>query len=115
MSGATGRKAIIVGSVGDQVRANLLRLRTVRRLSTRALADSCKRHGRYIPPTGITRIEKGERRVDVDDLLVLAQALQVPYAQLIEPPPPCAACHGTPPIGFSCLACGAAPEGDTSA
>ncbi|WP_078612098.1 MULTISPECIES: helix-turn-helix domain-containing protein [Streptomyces] len=114
MSGATGRKAIIVGTTGDQVRANLLRLRTVRRLSTRALADSCKRLGRYIPPTGITRIEKGERRVDVDDLLVLAEALQVPYAQLIEPPPPCTSCQGAPPIGFSCLSCGVTAEGEAN-
>ncbi|MEU0098283.1 helix-turn-helix transcriptional regulator [Streptomyces sp. NPDC006267] len=115
MSGATGRKAIIVGSVGDQVRVNLLRLRTVRRLSTTKLSAALRQAGRPIPPTGITRIEKGERRVDVDDLLALAQALEVPYGQLIEPPPPCATCHGAPPIGFSCLACGATAEGEANA
>ncbi|MFD3955960.1 MULTISPECIES: helix-turn-helix domain-containing protein [Streptomyces] len=107
VSAAKGRKAIIVGSTGDQVRANLLRLRTVRRLSTVKLSAKLREAGRPIPPSGITRIEKGERRVDVDDLLALAQTLQVPYAQLIEPPPPCPSCQGAPPIGFSCNECGA--------
>ncbi|MFF7550926.1 hypothetical protein ACFZCU_46090 [Streptomyces canus] len=57
----------------------------------------------------MTKIEKGVRRVDVDDLATLAQALQVSVAQMIEPPTECATCHGAPPPGFICAACGAAP------
>lgn len=115
MSSATGRKAIAIGAVGDQVRRNLLRLRTGRGLTVNQLASLCEKLGRKIPQSGLTRIELGERRVDVDDLLVLARALNVSYTQLIEPPSPCASCHGTPPVGFSCLACGATAEGGTDA
>lgn len=108
MSGEEGgRRAIPVGPVGQQVRENLVRLRQVRRLTTRGLAEICERLGRPIPATGITRIEKGERRVDVDDLAVLARALEVTCQQLMGQPSACAACHGTPPVGFVCKECGA--------
>lgn len=102
-----GRRAIPIGPTGDQLRKNLVRLRALRNLTTRGLSEICTRLGRPIPPTGITRIEKGERRVDVDDLLTLASALQVPYQRLIDVPSECATCEGTPPTGFTCKECGA--------
>lgn len=41
--------------------------------------------GRPIPVLGLRRIERGERRVDVDDLIALAWALSVPPAALLFP------------------------------
>jgi transcriptional regulator with XRE-family HTH domain len=103
------RRPNIIGPVGEQLRANLVRIRRSRTLSTTALATEMTALGRPIHATGITKIEKGDRRVDVDDLAVLAQALRVNMAQLLEPPSECETCHGTPPLGFVCAACGAGP------
>lgn len=96
-----------VGPIGDRVRRNILRLRTERRLTTARLSAALKELGQPIQPTGITKLEKGERRVDVDDLVALAVALHVSPAQLLEPPTECGTCHGTPPPGFACNGCGA--------
>lgn len=74
------------GPISRYVAANLLRLRTARGLSTTRLSAALKKLGQSIPATGITRIEKGERRVDVDDLVALAVALKVSPAALLLPP-----------------------------
>ncbi|MGW1071525.1 helix-turn-helix domain-containing protein [Streptomyces sp. NPDC002537] len=96
------------GPVGDIVRRNVRRLRAERRLTTERLAEHLRQHtGRSIPASGITRLEGGQRRVDVDDLVALATVLGVTPAQLLEPPTDCAACRGTPPPGFACRTCGA--------
>ncbi|MFM9672751.1 helix-turn-helix domain-containing protein [Streptomyces galilaeus] len=76
-----------LGSVGQRVAKEVARLRgrtTVRELSTRL-----SKLGRPILPSGITKIEQGKRRVDVDDLVALAVALEVtPTRLLMGPPPP---------------------------
>lgn len=41
--------------------------------------------GREIPPLGLRRIETGERRVDVDDLVALALALDLSPLALLLP------------------------------
>lgn len=74
------------GPTSRHVAANLKRLRKARGLSTTRLADALKAAGQPIPPTGITRIEKGERRVDVDDLTALAVVLGVSPSALLLPP-----------------------------
>lgn len=74
------------GPVSRYVAANVLRLRTARGLSTTRLSAALKEIGHSIPPTGITRIEKGERRVDADDLVALAVALRVSPTALLLPP-----------------------------
>jgi hypothetical protein len=56
--------------------------------------------------TGVLRIEKGLRRVDVDELLVLAKALKFPIAPLLEGTG-CPVCLDAPPSGFTCNACNA--------
>lgn len=65
--------------------ANVLRLRKARGLSTTRLAAALKQSGHPIPATGITRIEKGERRIDVDDLVALATVLEVSPTALLLP------------------------------
>lgn len=99
------RRANSIGAVGNQVRANLAHIRQSRGLSTTALAAKATALGRPMHATGITKIEKGVRRVDVDDLAALASVLGVTPAQLLEPPTDCGTCHGTPPPGFACTEC----------
>ncbi|MFC9631396.1 helix-turn-helix domain-containing protein [Streptomyces mirabilis] len=66
--------------------ANLVRLRKERGLSTTRLSAALEGLGQPIPATGITRIEKGQRRVDADDLVALALALNVAPITLLLPP-----------------------------
>jgi transcriptional regulator with XRE-family HTH domain len=69
-----------------QVAENLRRLRSARGLSTSRLSKLLADFGRPIQPTGITKIEKRERKVDVDDLVALAAALRVNPSALLLPP-----------------------------
>ncbi|WP_240503047.1 helix-turn-helix domain-containing protein [Streptomyces prasinopilosus] len=72
--------------MGSNVAANVQRIREARRLSTRQLSTRLAEVGRPIPASGITRIEQGMRRVDVDDLAALAKTLDVQVAQLLLSP-----------------------------
>jgi transcriptional regulator with XRE-family HTH domain len=60
-------------------------LRDDRNLTYAELARRTGDAGRPIPVLGVRRIEAGERRVDVDDLMALAAALDVPPATLLMP------------------------------
>lgn len=73
------------GPTTHHIAANVLRLRNLRGLSTTALSAALKEVGHSIPPTGITRIEKGQRRVDVDDLTALAVVLRTSPMALLLP------------------------------
>lgn len=75
-----------LGPTGEQVRANIKRLREKRGLSYRELSERLTAAGRPIPTLGLSRIEKGERRVDTDDLMALSIVLGVnPQAFLLPP------------------------------
>lgn len=64
------------------------RLREDQRLTFVELADRLSKIGRPIPVLGLRRIERGERRVDVDDLFSLAEVLGVePIALLYDEDP----------------------------
>jgi transcriptional regulator with XRE-family HTH domain len=82
----SGRRAVEVGTTGRNVAANLLRLRKIRGFSTRQLSGRLGEIGRPIPASGITRMEHCERRIDVDDLVGLATALDVEPSQLMLAP-----------------------------
>jgi transcriptional regulator with XRE-family HTH domain len=75
-----------LGPIGDQVCRNVERLRTARGMTKKDLSDATGRVGRAIPPLGISRIEAGERRVDSDDLIALALALNVSPLTILLPP-----------------------------
>lgn len=96
-----------LGPAGNQLRHNLRQLRIARGLTYRGLDDQLAAAGRRIDRTALTRIESGERRVDVDDLVALSQVLGVAPEQLYTPIP-CDLCHGVPPEGFTCNRCGRA-------
>ncbi|PBC79903.1 helix-turn-helix protein [Streptomyces sp. TLI_235] len=74
-----------LGPTGDQLRANIARLRSERGMTKKELSDRVGELGRPIPPLGITRLEAGTRRVDADDLMALAVALGVSPVTLLLP------------------------------
>ncbi|AVH59731.1 MULTISPECIES: helix-turn-helix domain-containing protein [Streptomyces] len=74
-----------LGPTGEQVRANIARIRESRGMTKKQLADRTAELGRPIPPLGVSRVEAGTRRVDVDDLVALAIALRVSPTALLLP------------------------------
>jgi 8-oxo-dGTP pyrophosphatase MutT (NUDIX family)/transcriptional regulator with XRE-family HTH domain len=74
-----------LGPIGGYVIANLAKLRAERRLSYKDLSDRLTQLGRPIPTLGLSRVEKGTRRVDADDLVALAIALNVSPIALLLP------------------------------
>lgn len=55
-------------------------------LSYAEMSRQLKGVGREIPPLGLRRLEAGERRVDVDDLMAIAVVLDVAPLRLLMPP-----------------------------
>jgi transcriptional regulator with XRE-family HTH domain len=72
-----------LGPTGHQVAENMKRLRGT--MTYRELSDRLDQLGRPIPVLGLSRIENGARRVDADDLVALAVALNVSPAALLMP------------------------------
>jgi transcriptional regulator with XRE-family HTH domain len=74
-----------LGPVGQRVMVNVKQLREDRRLSYKDLSARLASLGRPIPVLGLSRLEKGERRVDADDLVALAVALGCTPNRLLLP------------------------------
>jgi hypothetical protein len=72
-----------VGPAGEVLAVNIHRVRTARRLGLAELSRSLTKIGRPIPELGLRRIERGERRVDVEDLLALSYVLKVAVVDLM--------------------------------
>lgn len=70
---------------GHTVRKNIGAIREAQNMQVTELSRRMKALGRSIPPLGLHRIESGDRRVDVDDLVALAIALSVSPASLLMP------------------------------
>jgi 8-oxo-dGTP pyrophosphatase MutT (NUDIX family)/transcriptional regulator with XRE-family HTH domain len=85
------------GPIGAYLIKNLEQLRRARRLSYQDLSVRLQQIGRPIPALGLSRIEKGTRRVDADDLVGLALALGVNPSALLLP-------RDVPPDGLVALA-----------
>ncbi|MEU8327121.1 helix-turn-helix domain-containing protein [Micromonospora sp. NPDC048839] len=75
-----------LGPVGEAVQANLKRLRLDRGFNFKQVSDRLSAIGRPIPVLGLSRIERGARRVDADDLVALAIVLEVAPVTLLMPP-----------------------------
>ncbi|WP_175496938.1 helix-turn-helix domain-containing protein [Actinopolyspora alba] len=73
------------GPTSDRVRRNIEALRSAQGLSLAELSRRLEAVGRPILGTGIHKIEQGVRRVDVDDLVALALALNVTPNRLLLP------------------------------
>lgn len=78
--------AVVTGPAAARVAANVERIRRARQLHQKDLSAKLREVGRPTLPTVISKIERGERRVDVDDLVALALALNVSPAALLLPP-----------------------------
>ncbi len=79
-----GRRRVDPGPTAGRVAANLRRLR--RGLTLAQLSERLAEVGRPILPSGLGKIENGDRSVDVDDLVALSVALRVtPNALLLLP------------------------------
>lgn len=76
-------KELTLGVTGEIVMKNLKRLRGV--MTYAELGRRLEAVGRPIPPLGLRRMEAGERRVDVDDLMALATVLGVSPLTLLLP------------------------------
>jgi transcriptional regulator with XRE-family HTH domain len=68
-----------------RVMANVEKLRRSNKLTYKELSGRLERLGRPIPVLGLSRLERGERRVDVDDLVALALALDTTPNRLLLP------------------------------
>lgn len=77
--------AVLPGPTSKRVSENIERLRKLRGLSQAQLANKLTKAGRPMLDTAISKIERGTRRVDVDDLVALALALNVSPAALLMP------------------------------
>lgn len=97
----------VKGGTGRVVRTNIRTLREQRRMTYVELSARLDEVGQPIPVLGLRRLEIGERRVDVDELVAFAEVFSVAPSQLLEPLPECETCHGAPPPGFTCASCGA--------
>jgi transcriptional regulator with XRE-family HTH domain len=78
----TGRP---LGPTGETVRKRIKDIREDQRMAVTELSAKMSELGRPIPPLGIHRIEGGERRVDVDDLMAFAVALRTSPIGLLMP------------------------------
>lgn len=78
-------KRIEPGPLTTQVARSIQRIRESRKVTYAELAERLAEAGRPIPVLGLSRMEKGDRRVDLDDLVAIARALRVPPIWLIFP------------------------------
>ncbi|WP_157865019.1 helix-turn-helix domain-containing protein [Streptomyces prasinopilosus] len=66
--------------------ANIKRIRKARGLSVYTLSDRLRDAGRTVAPSAISKVERCERQVHVDELVVFAAALDVSPSALLLPP-----------------------------
>lgn len=79
-----GKKSDL-GPVGVNVTNTVRHFREDRRLGYAELSRKLAEIGRDIPPLGLRRIESGERKVDVDDLVALAFVFDISPLALLLP------------------------------
>ncbi|HZN80480.1 MAG TPA: helix-turn-helix transcriptional regulator [Mycobacterium sp.] len=78
-------RRVEIGPTGETVRANVARVRNRQGLTLRDVADRLAGIGRPMAHNTVSEIERGARRVDVDDLMALAVALGVSPVTLLMP------------------------------
>ena len=83
--GRRPRPAAQRGPTSAAVAANVRRVRKGRGLTVYELADEMASGGHPIAASAISKIERGERQVNVDDLVALACTLGVPPSALLLP------------------------------
>lgn len=84
------------GVTHEHVAANVRDARQAIGMDVRTAARRMTEAGRKIAPSGISKIENGDRRVDVDDLTALAYVLGTTPAALLTPPEAATTLSGVP-------------------
>ncbi|MGX8277130.1 MULTISPECIES: helix-turn-helix domain-containing protein [unclassified Streptomyces] len=79
-------RSLEIGPAGIRTARAIEILRTERGLSQRQLAARCTALGHLMSNTTVSRIERVQRRCDVDDLVALADALRVPLFVILHEP-----------------------------
>lgn len=74
-----------IGPTGITVGENISRVRKSQQISLQALEARLSEIGRKISLSGLSKIENGDRRVDTDDLMAIAIALDVTPLGLLLP------------------------------
>ncbi|WP_162231751.1 helix-turn-helix domain-containing protein [Leucobacter celer] len=74
------------GITNTHVANNIRTARQAIGMDLRTLSDGIAATGRKLSPSGISKLEAGDRRVDVDDLTVIAYLLRTTPAALLTPP-----------------------------
>ncbi|MFI0139446.1 helix-turn-helix domain-containing protein [Streptomyces luteogriseus] len=76
-------RSLEIGPAGMQAARAIEILRAERGLSQRQLADRVTALGHPMSNTMLSRIERAQRRCDIDDLIAIAEALDVPAPALL--------------------------------
>lgn len=84
------------GITNTHVAANIRAARQAIGMDLRTLSDRIGETGRKLSPSGISKLESGDRRVDVDDLTVIAYILRTTPAALLTPPDAATTLTGVP-------------------
>lgn len=74
------------GNTNQHVAANMRAARQAIGMDLRTFAEQVKDAGRAMSASALSKIENGDRRVDVDDLIVFAYVLRTTPAALLAPP-----------------------------
>ncbi|MER5572029.1 helix-turn-helix domain-containing protein [Streptomyces massasporeus] len=77
-------RSLEIGPAGMRAARTIEILRTERGLAQRELAARVTAIGRPMTNTMLSRIERAQRRCDIDDLVALAQALRISPLALLE-------------------------------
>jgi transcriptional regulator with XRE-family HTH domain len=81
-----GTRKVELGATGHAVAANSRRIRELRGMTLQDVSDRLTRYGRPIARSGLSKIEAAARRVDVDDLVALAEVLGAAPDDLLAAP-----------------------------
>ncbi len=84
------------GITNTHVAHNIRAARQAIGMDLRTLSDTIAATGRKLSPSGISKLESGDRRVDVDDLTVIAYILRTTPADLLTPPEEATTLTGVP-------------------
>ncbi|WP_217553032.1 helix-turn-helix domain-containing protein [Streptomyces sp. GbtcB6] len=79
-------RSLEIGPAGMRTARTIEILRNERGLSQRQLAGRMTVLGHPMSNTMLSRIERAQRRCDVDDLVAIAEALRVPPFTLLQGP-----------------------------
>ncbi len=80
------KRKVEIGPTGETVRHNVARIRKRQGLTLQNVSDRLSTTDRPMSPNAISEIERAARRVDVDDLIALAVALNASPLALLLPP-----------------------------